>query len=190
MFTAAERNALILTVTFLLLGAGAKAWVRAKTELGPFGPSPVLATLPNSGAVESAEAVDAVDIAETDPSHPSTFEEPVEPGHAAAGPSGVTEGRPTDSGTPGKPAEDKAGTRSGRKAGPAGLVDVNRDGVEALASVPGIGPKTAQAIIAFRETRGPIGDLRDLLEVKGIGERKLERMAPHLVPPRKDSAGG
>jgi competence ComEA-like helix-hairpin-helix protein len=59
-------------------------------------------------------------------------------------------------------------------------VDLDRASAEQLAGVPGIGPRTAEAIVEYRRAKGGIRNLRELLEVKGIGERKLERIAPWL----------
>ena len=61
---------------------------------------------------------------------------------------------------------------------PAGKVNVNRAGLEELKSLPGVGDKTAQAIIDYRTANGPFRDVKDLMKVKGIGPKKLEKMAP------------
>jgi len=41
-----------------------------------------------------------------------------------------------------------------------------------------VGDKTAQAIIDYRTANGPFRDVKDLMKVKGIGPKKLEKMAP------------
>ena len=43
----------------------------------------------------------------------------------------------------------------------------------ALDSLPGVGPVTAEAIVAWREENGPFRSVEDLLDVKGIGEATL-----------------
>jgi len=53
-------------------------------------------------------------------------------------------------------------------------VNVNKAGVDQLASLPGIGEVTAKAIVEFRQANGPFRTAEDLLQVKGIGEKKLE----------------
>jgi competence protein ComEA len=50
--------------------------------------------------------------------------------------------------------------------------------LEELKSLPGVGDKTAQAILDYRAANGPFRDVKDLLKVKGIGPKKLEKMAP------------
>ncbi|MCP4436683.1 MAG: ComEA family DNA-binding protein [Actinomycetia bacterium] len=56
------------------------------------------------------------------------------------------------------------------------LVDVNSADAAALEELPGIGPATAAAIISHRERQGPFGSVDSLLEVRGIGEAKLEAL--------------
>jgi len=60
-------------------------------------------------------------------------------------------------------------------------IDVNAAGVSDLAALPGIGPKTAARIVAFREGRGMFSSLEGLTDVKGIGPKTLERIRPYLT---------
>jgi len=53
--------------------------------------------------------------------------------------------------------------------------------VDQLALVPGIGTKTAQAIIEYREQHGPFKTGRDLTKVRGIGEKKREGLSKHIL---------
>lgn len=55
----------------------------------------------------------------------------------------------------------------------AAAIDINRADASALESLPGIGPRTAQEIIRYREERGRFASVEDLLLVKGIGPAKL-----------------
>lgn len=59
-------------------------------------------------------------------------------------------------------------------------IDLNHASVEELSTLPGIGRKRAEAIIAFR-TRVPFTRVTQLLNVKGIGRRTLERLRPHVT---------
>ncbi|MET0728570.1 MAG: helix-hairpin-helix domain-containing protein [Acidimicrobiales bacterium] len=59
--------------------------------------------------------------------------------------------------------------------GPAtGPVDLNQADAGALDSLPGIGPATASAILEHRDRIGRFTSVEQLLDVRGIGEAKLE----------------
>jgi competence protein ComEA len=72
-----------------------------------------------------------------------------------------------------------------KKSPPAKALDLNSATAEQLQRVPGIGPKTAAAIVDFRKKSGPFRRVEDLLAIKGISKRKLEEMRPYVtvVPP-------
>jgi comEA protein len=60
-------------------------------------------------------------------------------------------------------------------------IDINTAGMKELKSLPGIGEKTAQNILEFREQHGRITKADELLDVKGIGEVKLEKIRKYLT---------
>jgi competence ComEA-like helix-hairpin-helix protein len=68
-----------------------------------------------------------------------------------------------------------------KKKPPAHPIDLNRATAAQLERVPGIGPSTAQAILRFRKKSGPLRSVDDLLSVRGIGRKRLERMRPYLT---------
>ena len=59
-------------------------------------------------------------------------------------------------------------------------VNVNSGDAAALESLPGVGPSTAQSIIAYRNANGPFASVDDLKKVKGIGEAKFAAMKPFV----------
>ena len=59
-------------------------------------------------------------------------------------------------------------------------IDVNRADAETLCHLPGIGEKTAAAIIEEREKNGAFFLPEDLLAVRGIGPKKLEKIRPSI----------
>jgi len=58
-------------------------------------------------------------------------------------------------------------------------VDINSAEAWELALLPGIGQKLAERIIEYRQTHGPFRDVRDLVNVQGIGESMIERLEPY-----------
>lgn len=57
-------------------------------------------------------------------------------------------------------------------------VDLNRATASELRTLPGIGPVTAERIVAFRNENGRFHRVADLIEVSGVGPRTLERLTP------------
>lgn len=57
-----------------------------------------------------------------------------------------------------------------------GLVDLNLATVEQLDTLPGVGPVTAAAIIAWRDANGRFAGVDQLGEVDGIGPARLEKL--------------
>jgi comEA protein len=62
-----------------------------------------------------------------------------------------------------------------------GPVALNSATVVQLQRLSGIGPKTAGRIVAFRQEHGAFRSLEDLAQVKGIGQRTLEKFRSQLV---------
>ena len=49
-----------------------------------------------------------------------------------------------------------------------------------LETIPGVGPVTAQAIIAWREDNGAFSSVEQLIDVNGIGPKTLEQLRDHV----------
>jgi competence protein ComEA len=62
-------------------------------------------------------------------------------------------------------------------AAASGPIDLNTADEDALDALPGVGPATAKAIVAYRESHGPFTSVDQLLEVRGIGPAKLDQLA-------------
>ncbi len=62
-----------------------------------------------------------------------------------------------------------------------GKIDINTATVEQLQSVKGIGAKTAEAIVAYRNEHGMFHSVDDLGEVKGIGKKNLVKFKDGLT---------
>ena len=66
-----------------------------------------------------------------------------------------------------------------------GAVDLNSASEDQLQEVPGIGPSLAKKIVDFRKENGPFKSVDDLLKVRGVGEKSLEKLRPHLTVGKK-----
>ncbi len=76
--------------------------------------------------------------------------------------------------------QPSGGPGAGAKGG-SGPVSLNAADEALLDTLPGVGPVTAAAIIAWRTEHGGFSDVRELLEVKGIGEATLADLLPHVT---------
>lgn len=61
-----------------------------------------------------------------------------------------------------------------------GVINVNEAGVAQLMALPGVGPKKAQAIRDYAAAH-PFKSVEELKEIKGIGDRNLENLRPHVT---------
>lgn len=61
------------------------------------------------------------------------------------------------------------------------LLDLNTATQSQLEDLPGIGASKAMAIIAYREQNGAFKTVNQLLGVKGIGPKMLEKLAPFVT---------
>ena len=62
----------------------------------------------------------------------------------------------------------------------AGPLDLNTATAEQLEDLPGVGPSTAAAILAYRQEHGRFRSVDELLEVRGIGEARLAELRPKV----------
>ena len=79
-------------------------------------------------------------------------------------PSGVSGGAPSQSGTQA-----------------AGKISLNTATAQELTALTGVGEKTAQAIIAYRDTHGGFTSIDELQQVKGIGPAKFATISPEVT---------
>jgi len=85
---------------------------------------------------------------------------------------------------------DKAASSTAKKASgsskqttkikPSEKINVNKADEKELQRLPGIGPVLASRIIAYRDSAGIYSKPADLLNVKGIGQKKLVKIEPYL----------
>jgi competence protein ComEA len=83
----------------------------------------------------------------------------------------------TQPNAPGSAADSTPASRS--QAIPttvARRININTATLAELDTLPGIGPVTAQSIIAYREAHGPFNTIEDIMDVPGIGPATFERI--------------
>jgi|GEM_PF-2232362 len=61
-----------------------------------------------------------------------------------------------------------------------GQININTAGVDQLSKLPGIGVKKAERIISFRKKNGRFRKTRDIMKVKGIGEKTYKKFAGRI----------
>ncbi len=59
-------------------------------------------------------------------------------------------------------------------------IDINHANYKDLINIPEIGPVLARRIIAYRKKSGQFKNSDGLMNVEGIGEKKLEKMKPYI----------
>src|SRR5258705_9465975 len=80
-----------------------------------------------------------------------------------------------------------ASADAGKKKPRAKPVTLNTATSEELQQVPGIGPATAEKILQMRKSYGPFKSVDDLLAVRGLGAKRLEKMRKYLVAGKTNS---
>ena len=166
MFTASEKKYLALTLVFLVVGSGIKIYRRSQVHFGPFPDAELL-------AADSIQVKNANDLLA---------------GRDSLGlndSSTQADSLPKSSVPHGEVSKLRTGgaihPEYHSKAAFKGKVSLNQAGVSDLTQIKGIGEKTAEAIVEFRNTHGRFGEIGDLTQVKGIGEKKLEKIMPFLI---------
>ncbi len=95
----------------------------------------------------------------------------------------LTDGEQVVVGVPAPPGV-AASAASAPGAGPGGatpMVNLNSATQAELEELPGVGPVTAQSILAFRSENGAFTAVDELLEVSGIGDATLAKIAPYVT---------
>jgi competence protein ComEA len=62
-----------------------------------------------------------------------------------------------------------------------GKINLNKATKADLETLTGIGPAKADAIIEYRETKGPFKTIEDLMEISGFGEKTFEKLKENIT---------
>src|SRR5216684_681296 len=73
------------------------------------------------------------------------------------------------------------GISSATKKPPLKPININTANSEELQQVPGIGPATADKILQMRKSYGAFKSVDDLLSIRGLGKKRLEKMRKYLT---------
>ncbi|MCA9461973.1 MAG: helix-hairpin-helix domain-containing protein [Nitrospira sp.] len=68
-------------------------------------------------------------------------------------------------------------------------LDVNQATQEALEQLPGVGTVLAERIIAYREANGLFHHLEELMQVRGIGQKRFGQILPLLTITARNPTG-
>ena len=63
----------------------------------------------------------------------------------------------------------------------SGLVNINQADQNQLESIAGIGPSMAKRIIEYRSSNGYFGSIDELMNVKGIGTKKFDKIKAYVT---------
>ena len=77
-----------------------------------------------------------------------------------------------------KPSPRKQALKKPTKLKPGETININTASLAELMRLPGIGQKTAAAIIEYRTQKGPFKVVTELIQIKGIGTKKLNKIRP------------
>ena len=119
----------------------------------------------------AADAAFAAPPAEpgADPTAVASPDRPAPPADSLATPADVAEAEVAAAAAP----------RSASKPPPV-RTNLNTASAADLQRLPGIGPALAGRIVAYREANGPFRSPAQIVEVKGIGEKTFEKLAPWI----------
>ena len=74
------------------------------------------------------------------------------------------------------PAQSNGSSRAAAKPAVAGPININTAPASDLETLPGIGARTAERIIEYRQKNGPFKKIEELMNVPGVGEKNFLKL--------------
>ncbi|MBN2242892.1 MAG: helix-hairpin-helix domain-containing protein [Acidobacteria bacterium] len=71
--------------------------------------------------------------------------------------------------------------QSGRDAVSVEKINLNTATAEQLETLPGIGPASAKNILEYRSKVGKFNRIEEIINIKGIGEKKFQKIKDRLT---------
>jgi competence protein ComEA len=70
------------------------------------------------------------------------------------------------------------------------IVNLNTATAPQIAALPGIGAKTAELVVQYRQKNGPFKKIEEIMNVRGVGEKSFLRIKDRLTvaAPKSESA--
>jgi len=77
--------------------------------------------------------------------------------------------------------QQKSGGRASAKTSTTAVVNINTASSAELEALPGIGAKTADRIIEYRQKNGPFKKIEELMNVRGVGEKNFLKLKNQIT---------
>lgn len=61
------------------------------------------------------------------------------------------------------------------------VINLNSATAAQIASLPGIGPKTADLVVQYRTKNGPFKKIEEIMNVRGVGEKSFLKIKDRLT---------
>lgn len=76
---------------------------------------------------------------------------------------------------------DSSGSNMGNAGSGQGKININTADSTELQELNGVGPATAEKIIAYRNSNGNFSNIEEIKNVSGIGDKTYEKLAPDIT---------
>jgi competence protein ComEA len=109
---------------------------------------------------------------------------------AAAAPRAQQASAPAPSQAKAPAASSKSSAAKPSAGASTTVVNLNTATQAQLEGLPGVGPAMAQRILEYRKANGAFKKAEDLMNVKGLGEKKFLKLKPQITVGEKAAASG